>query len=211
MNGRGIDMKLVYGTYNPAKFDSMIEMIGGLDIEMIQLSSLCPNLIESDEKGNDPLSNAEEKALNYYKQINMPVFSCDSGLYFKDVNECDQPGVKIRRVNGRKLNDIEMIKHYVSLANKYGGKIVAYYKNAICLVMDENTIIRYDGDDLNSEEFYIVGKPHDISKEGFPLDSISIHIQSGKYYYDLENDQQDDLGVIEGFHNFFKNLLNDEV
>lgn len=200
-------MKIVYGTYNPAKFDSMVDMIGGLEIELIKLSSLGEHLIESDESGNDPLSNAEEKALNYFKQIKKPIFSCDSGLYFKGVKEQEQPGVKIRRVNGKKLNDIEMMNHYMCLVNKYGGKLVAYYKNAICLVMDKNNIIRYDGDDLNSEEFYIVNKPHSTVRDGFPLDSISVHIKSGNYYYDIDDDKQDNIGVIKGFHNFFKRVI----
>jgi XTP/dITP diphosphohydrolase len=201
-------MKLIYGTYNPAKFDGMVETIADIEIELIKLSSLGEHLIESNESGNDPLSNAEEKALNYYKQIKKPVFSCDSGLYFKGIKESEQPGVKIRRVNGKKLNDLEMMNHYMCLANEYGGKLVAYYRNAICLVMDENNIIRYDGDDLNSEEFYIVNKAHSKIVDGFPLDSISVHIKSGKYYYDIDDANQDDTGLINGFHNFFKRLIH---
>lgn len=204
-------MELIYGTYNQAKYDSMKKMIIDLEIELINLSSLKENLIESDESWNDPLSNAEEKAKNYYRQLKRPVFSCDSGLYFKGVKESEQPGVKIRRVNGEKLNDIEMINYYMQKARKHGGKLVAYYKNAICLVMDENNIIRYDGDDLNSEEFYIIEKPHSTIKEGFPLDSISVHIKSGKYYYDLDNDYQNEIGIINGFNNFFKRVLENIV
>ncbi|TDO73409.1 inosine/xanthosine triphosphate pyrophosphatase family protein [Halanaerobium saccharolyticum] len=200
-------MKLVYGTYNPAKYDSMVQIVEDLEIELISLSSFGKQVIESDESGNDPLSNAEEKALNYYKQIKKPVFSCDTGLYFRGVKECDQPGVKARRVNGKKLNDIEMMNHYISIADKYGGKLVAYYTNAICLVMDKNNIIRDDGDDLNSEEFYIVNKPHPTVREGFPLDSISVHIEKGKYYYDIGDDQQNNFGVSKGIHSFFKRLI----
>lgn len=201
-------MKLIYGTYNPAKHDSMVEMIGDLNIELIKLSSLGEHLKESEESGNDPLSNAQEKAMNYYRQLKQPLFSCDSGLYFKGVEKTEQPGVKIRRINGKKLNDMEMMNHYMNLATKYGGRLVAHYKNAICLVMDENNIIRADGDDLNSEEFYIVDKPHRITRDGFPLDSISVHIKSGKYYYDIENDQQDNIGIIGGVQNFFKRLIS---
>lgn len=200
-------MQLVYGTYNPAKYNSMVQIVKDLEIELISLSSFGEQVIESDESGNNPLSNAEEKALNYYNQIKKPVFSCDTGLYFKGIEEFEQPGVKARRVNGKKFNDTEMINHYINLANKYGGKLTAYYKNAICLVMNENNIIRYCGDDLNSEEFYIVNKPHPTMREGFPLDSISVHIKKEKYYYDIEDDQQKNFGVSKGFHSFFKRLI----
>jgi 8-oxo-dGTP diphosphatase len=200
-------MELVYGTYNPAKYSSMKKMIKNLDIDLIRLSSLKENLTESSECGNNPLSNAEEKAINYYKQLKRPIFSCDSGLYFKEVEDLEQPGVKIRRVNGKRLDDTEMINYYMGMARKYGGKLVAYYKNAICLVIDENNIIRYDGEDLNSEEFYLIDKPHGIIREGFPLDSISVHIRSGKYYYDMGDYYEDEIGVTKGVNNFFKRIL----
>jgi 8-oxo-dGTP diphosphatase len=33
------------------------------------------------EDGKEPLENARKKAWYYYKQINKPLFSCDSGLF----------------------------------------------------------------------------------------------------------------------------------
>lgn len=197
------DMQLIYGTYNKAKFDSMVEMLEGLSIELLPLSSIEGCLIEPQENGDNPISNAEQKAMSYYKQIKRPVFSCDSGLFFKEAEDWEQPGVKIRRVNGKRLNDIDMMNHYMALSNKYGGKLTAYYKNAICLVIDENNMISYDGADLNSEELYIVNHPHKKIREGFPLDSISMQIKSGRYYYDLDSTESKNIGVIRGFKNFF--------
>lgn len=196
-------MNLIYGTNNPSKLESMIKALDGLDLSIIGLQALGMKIKDARETGKDPLSNATQKALFYYNQIKQSVFSCDSGLYFEGVDEKDQPGVLIRRINGKALTDMEMIVYYSNLAAKYGGKLTAYYKNSICLVMDENNIYKYDGEDIYSEKFYIVNKPHPSSREGFPLDSLSVEMESMKYYYDLDNTESESLGVIHGFRNFF--------
>jgi 8-oxo-dGTP diphosphatase len=46
--------------------------------------------------------------------------------------------------------------------------------------MDEDSIYKYDGEDIYSEKFYIVNKPHSKSREGFPLDSLPVDMDSMK-------------------------------
>ena len=72
------------------------------------------------ENGNTPLENAEIKARAYFETFHMPVFSCDSGLYFDELKDEEQPGIHVRRVNGKELSDEEMTEYYASLAKKYG-------------------------------------------------------------------------------------------
>ena len=62
---------------------------------------------------------------------------------------------------------------------------------------------------IYSEKFYIVDKPHKEYREGFPLDSLSVEMESMKYYYDLEGKESEKLGVIHGFRNFFIRSIND--
>ncbi|GMQ58506.1 hypothetical protein AN1V17_29010 [Vallitalea sediminicola] len=200
-------MDLVYGTYNSSKFQSMGKMLKGLDVNLIHLDSFDMKITEAEENGKEPLDNAFAKAKTYYNQLKRPVFSCDSGLFFDNVDEKDQPGVYIKRVKGKVLTDLEMQSYYSDLAREYGGRLTAYYKNSICLVMNENTVYRYDGEDLNSEKFYMVTKPHDIFRKGFPLDSLSVEMKSMKYYYDLDEGENDNLGVISGFRKFFIEIL----
>lgn len=202
-------MNLFYGTYNPSKLNSMIKMLEGLNLSITGLGTLNMQIKEAEETGKDPLSNATQKAMFYFEQIKQPIFSCDSGLYFEGVDEEDQPGVLIKRIHGNSLTYKEMLSYYSNLATKYGGKLVAYYKNSICLVMNESNIYKYDGEDIYSEKFYIVDKPHKKYREGFPLDSLSVEIESMKYYYDLEGNKSESLGVIHGFRNFFIRSIND--
>lgn len=202
-------MKILYGTANPAKLKSMREMLQGLDIEIISLKDVSLKADEIDESGNEPLENAKIKALAYYKATKMPVFSCDSGLYIEGLDNEIQPGVHVRRVNGKVLTDEEMIEYYTGIASSLGGKVKAKYKNAICLILDEENIFEYDGEDICSVEFLISNKAHTKRNVGFPLNSISLEIKSERYYMDIEvdKDYEDEDRMIEGFRKFFINTV----
>lgn len=183
-------------------------MLAGLDIKIIGIENSGDVIMEAGEDGNNPLANAKQKALYYYSQLKRPVFSCDSGLYFRGVADDIQPGVKVARVGEKRLNDRQMLEHYMKVADKHGvnGKLTAYYKNAICLVIDENTIICEDGDSICSEDFHITSIPHGDFEEGFPLNSISVHIESGKYYNDIPGGAEK-YSDKNGFYDFFKKVL----
>jgi 8-oxo-dGTP diphosphatase len=204
-------MKLLYGTGNPAKLSAMKSRLEQLDIELIGLNDLEAegNIIpEVVENGNTPLENARLKALAYYEAFHIPVFSCDSGLYFDNVSDEIQPGVHVRNIKGKCLSDDEMLKYYSGLVKDY-GKLVARYRNAICFVMDEKHVYEAMEPNMESEKFILTDKPHStIRKEGFPLDSISIDIRTGKYYYDLPEDKLEQVAVEDGFLEFFKKVLN---
>lgn len=205
----GINLKILYGTSNPAKIQHMRDMLRGLDIEIIGLNDVELEIGRIDESGNNPLENAKIKANAYYRAYKMPVFSCDSGLYIEKLENQNQPGVHVRRVNGKELNDEEMIEHYTSIASKLGGSARARYKNAICLILNEECIFEYDGEDIGSETFIIESKPHDKRDIGFPLDSISVDIKSGKYYMDVKDciDEDNDECPGRGFRKFFSGIL----
>lgn len=204
-------MKLLYGTGNLAKLSAMRNRLEQLDIELIGLNDLRVegrNVPEVKEDGNTPLENARLKAMVYYEAFQIPVFSCDSGLYFDNVPDEVQPGVHVRNVNGKCLSDDEMIDYYSGLVKVYGN-LVARYRNAICFVMDNTHIYETMEPSMESEKFILTDKPHStIRKEGFPLDSISLDIKTNKYYYDLPEDKLEQLAVEDGFLEFFKNILN---
>lgn len=204
-------MKLLYGTGNLAKLSAMRNRLEQLDIELIGLNDLraegkiIPGVIED---GNTPLENARLKAMAYYEAFQIPVFSCDSGLYFDNVPDVVQPGVHVRNVNGKCLSDDEMIDYYSGLVKAYGN-LVARYRNAICFVMDDAHIYEAMEPSMESEKFILTDKPHStVRKEGFPLDSISLDIKTNKYYYDLPEDKLKQVAVEDGFLEFFKNILN---
>ena len=204
-------MKLLYGTGNRAKLSAMRSRLKQLDIELIGLDDLraegktIPQVVED---GKSPLENARLKATAYYEAFHIPVFSCDSGLYFDNVSEAIQPGVHVRNVNGKCLTDDEMIDYYSGLVKIYGN-LVARYRNAICFVQDDTHIYEAMEPSMESEKFILTDRPHSIvRKKGFPLDSISLDIKTNKYYYDLPTDRLEQVAVEDGFLDFFKRVLD---
>ena len=202
-------MKILYGTGNPAKLSAMKRRLEPLGIELIGLQDIKAMgriIPEVEENGVTPLENARLKAKAYYQAFQMPVFSCDSGLYFDNVPEEIQPGVHVRTVNGKYLSDEEMQAYYAGLAGKYGN-LIARYCNAICFVQGENTIYEAMEPSMESERFLLTDRIHPIRKKGFPLDSLSIDIKTGKYYYDLPEGALDRVAVEDGFLEFFRRYI----
>ena len=202
-------MQIIYGTGNPAKLAAMQRRLAGLDLDIIGLKDVEGEIPAVPETGKSPLENARQKALAYYDVFQMPVFSCDSGLYFENVPDEVQPGVHVRNINGKCLSDEEMIAYYGGLAEKYGD-LVARYRNAICFVVDGDTVYEAMEPTMESERFLLTDRAHPILKKGFPLDSLSIDIKTGKYYYDLPEDALDQVAVEDGFLEFFKEILSVE-
>ncbi|MCI9079113.1 MAG: hypothetical protein HFH68_09370 [Lachnospiraceae bacterium] len=201
-------MKLLYGTKNPAKLSAMQKKLKELGIGLTGLNELGCQIPSVPEEGYTPLENARQKAEAYYNAFRLPVFSCDSGLYLDNVPEEIQPGVHVRTINGRYLTDSEMIKYYSGLVHKYGN-LNARYKNAICLILDEYHIYEAMEQSMESERFIITDKPHKILKEGFPIDSLSIDIKSGCYFYDLPEERLEQMAVEDGFIKFFRKVLKE--
>lgn len=201
-------MKILYGTTNKAKLESMKRITESLDIEIIGLNDLKQPLPVVNENGKNPLENAKLKARAYYEAFDMPVFSCDSGLYFDDLEESLQPGTHIRRVNGRELADEEMIEYYSNLAKRYNNKLIGRYRNAICFIIDDDTCFSSMEESLATESFMLVSKPHEKRITGYPLDSLSVDIESGEYYHDLGEFAVDKSAIEQGFKGFFRKALS---
>ena len=178
--------KILYGTTNKAKLDLMRRAVSTLEIEVIGLDDLDVKISDIPENGSTPLENAEIKARAYFEAFKIPVFSCDSGLYFDGLKDDEQPGIYVRRVGGRELNDAEMTEHYAALSLRHGGNIIGRYRNAIYLILDEDR--HYSSMDISiaTEPFILASRPHEKSVQGFPLDRLSKDIKSGEYYYDMD-------------------------
>ena len=94
-NRKDTIVKILYGTTNNGKLQAMKNAVKSLDIQLISLNDVDGELPSINESGTTPLDNAEIKARAYYDVFHMPVFSCDSGLYFDELKEEEQPGVHV--------------------------------------------------------------------------------------------------------------------
>ena len=110
-------MKLLYGTTNQAKLISMQRVTKKIGIEIFGLNDLYKipefqniQLPDVDETGKNPLENATIKAKAYYELLKIPVFSCDTGLYFEDVEEKEEATRLIEEdLKGQMNENIELI------------------------------------------------------------------------------------------------------
>lgn len=195
--------KILYGTGNPAKLDAIRQNLKELGLEIIGLHDMEGKIPEAPEEGTTPIENARQKAWVYFKHYKVPVFSCDSGLYIEGLPDALQPGVHVRTINGKYLTDEEMLAYYSGLARQYGD-LAAQYKNSICLIVDAEHVYESEDESLNGGRFLITQQPHHIRRKGFPLDSLSKQISSGRYFYDISENEADKLVVYNAIAALFR-------
>lgn len=178
-------MDILLGTTNPAKINRFSNLLSGFSVHILtpkDLSITC----EPEESGKNPAENAKIKAMFYAKYC--PNVICnDSGLYFTELPLDDprQPGLHIRTPYGTRLNDEEMIVHYSGLAHDLGGRITAYYLDAIAISASSITSVYQDSEDaLQDGAFYLTATPSPNRTPGWPLDSLSVNKQTGLYFVD---------------------------
>lgn len=138
----------------------------------------------------------------------MVVIAMDDNLYIEGIPEEKQPGMYVRRVNGKKLNDNEMIEYYSKLASEYGknGKLICRWIYGMALIKDGKEYTYT----WQKNDFYLVDQPSNIINPGYPLNTISVNKKLNKYFTDLtEKDkqtiQEDESDVIEFIT---RNVLN---
>lgn len=197
--------KIVFATGNSSKGKRFSKGLAKYDIRVITLKDL--NLtLDVEENGKDAISNALIKARECFKKTSMPTIGMDDTLYLEGVPDELQPGLFVRRVNGKTLNDEEMIEYYSKLVNEYGGKLTAKWVYGMVI---------YNGKETNEYSwskghFYFIDKPCEKRNPGYPLDSISIIPECNKYFVDLteedKNKNQKDYNEDDVIEFIVKNL-----
>lgn len=193
-------MKILFATTNLAKVGKYKEKLAEKGIELITINDLDFKL-DVDENGKNAIENAYIKAKAYYDATDMPTIGMDNCLFLEEVPEEKQPGTHVRRINGKELNDEEMIEHYTNLVKEYGGKLTAKWVYGMVMCTGKG-IFEHT---WNKSDFYLVDKACDKRNPGYPLDSMSVMPDTGKYWLEMteedkakskEKDKKPD-GVIE--------------
>ena len=186
-------MRVLIGTTNPSKVKRFEKFLDGCDIEFCTLKDLGITQ-EPEESGMNPAENAVIKA-KYYGQFFDIVICNDSGLYFDAIplDDSRQPGLNIRTPGGcERLDDEAMIKYYSDLIHSLGGKVLAYYLDGIA-VYNKGEIYSFmeNSEATREDAFYMVDTPSDNRHEGWPLDSLSLNINTMTYFVDKGNNIYD--------------------
>ena len=184
--------KIIFATGNPTKAKRFSKGLLNYDIEVLSLKDL--NLkLEVEENGKNVIENALNKARECYKNTKMPTIGMDDSLYLEGVPDEMQPGLFVRRVNGKNLNDEEMLIHYKSLVSKYGkdGKLNCKWIYGLAVIDENGKESTYTWEKAN---FYMVSEASEKINPGYPLNSISKYKALGKYFTDTTDE---DLKLIE--------------
>lgn len=176
-------MILVQGTSSKLKYDLMKDRLKDLDIELIRPVDLNIN-IDIEEDGKTVEENSIKKAKAYYEVTKLPVIAEDSGLYIDKFKDSEQPGLYVKRVNGREdLTDDEILNYYIDKLNSYGGSSLAHYYTGVCIIDIDGNIY---SDTIIETPFLLTTNARKIkSIKGGVLESISYDIDSNKYFDEL--------------------------
>lgn len=199
--------EILFATGNKSKAKRFTKGLLANDIKVLTLEDVNIN-IEVEENGTTAIENALIKARDYAKETNLPVFAMDDTLYLENVPEDKQPGMYVRRVNGKRLTDEEMIEYYSNLAKEYGtnGLITGRWIYGMALISNGHEYTYT----WSKENFYITSTPSKIINPGYPLNTISINIKLNKYFTDMTEEdkllvQEDESHVVD----FLVNSMTD--
>ena len=180
--------KVLFATGNESKAKRFKDGLLRNGIEIITIKDIDED-IEVSEDGKDAIENALIKARAYAKVLDIPVFAMDDSLYIDNIPDDKQPGLYVRRVNGKRLSDEGMLTYYSNLAHEYGvdGKLTCRWVYGIAVINNgvESTYT------WSKDDFYIVDKPSDKIDPGYPLNTISINKKSNKYFTDMTKEDHD--------------------
>lgn len=196
-------MKVLLATGNPAKKERYQSLVSEFGYEVLSLKDV--NIkVDIDESGNNPLENALIKARAYYKESGIPTIAQDDGLFIDKFSDDKQPGTHVRRVNGKELNDDEMIEYYTKELEKVGGKSKAKWVRGLVFI-DENAKEHILA---TEDETLFVSKPCEKREVGYPLSSIGFKEKLNKYTVEMtkEEAEKEWKEYYSSIRNFFRNL-----
>lgn len=178
-------MKVLFATNNPAKIEYYEKELNRNGIEVITIKDLEKSL-EVEENGKDAIENARIKAEAYYKAYKMPTIAIDDTLFIDGLPDEKQPKTNVRRVNGKRLNDEEMLAHYRKIVNDLGGQANAYWLHGIAVCKNGKTTTY-----SKKTEFIFTEKASPVISEGYPLDSMTYIPEYNKFLSEMTPEEKE--------------------
>lgn len=189
---------ITMGTTNPAKIAQIAGVLApiGIDVVGVADKKLLPEVVED---GATVQENARKKAVSYAKALGRRVFSMDNALYLEGLAPEDQPGVHVRRIGGQMRNtDDELLEHYQQVVRSLGGKVNGYWEFGVCVADPDGRV--WETTITSSRIFTDKRSSHSI--EGYPLESIQIDPESGRYISEMSEAEQ---------ATFWQHMLGEEL
>lgn len=169
-------MKVLIATKNKGKIEKYSTILKKLNISYCTLDDMNIN-IEIEENGNTTTENAIIKANAYYNKVHMPVLTDDSGLIIDNLPKEKQPGVFVRRYNGKVLTDEEIIELYSKEIEEIGGESTGAFVISIAIVDEKGNVHTKE----TKHQRLFISKPDINRVPGYPLSSLIYDIETNMY------------------------------
>jgi len=195
--------KILFGTGNISKLNRIRAIVKNLPLEILSINDLNID-IDIEEDGTSVEENAIKKAKAYFSESNIPAFSIDSGLFIDKFSEDKQPGLFVRRINGKRASDDEMLDYYKKELEKVGGTSEGKWVSSIVFVLNEDMVRTYE----LIEERIFTSKESLTREEGWPLSSLAIDPTLNKYVSEITEQEREKLQEEsdEKIYNIFKKI-----
>lgn len=182
--------KIVIASKNPAKVKRFKNLLSKYAKEVIGISDLGIK-DKPEEKGGTAEENAEIKAKYYSQKAGLPVFSEDEALYVDFLAKNKQPGVHVRRINGKdEVDDDQLLLHWERIVLKVPKeKRTGRWHIAYCIAKpDENTKIS-----ALDHPIIFFAPSSKIRIPGWPLSSLEGPVEFGKPHSELYSEERKKL------------------
>ncbi|MBU4370090.1 hypothetical protein KKG58_05050 [Patescibacteria group bacterium] len=174
--------KIVIATHNPAKKERFRGVFTGMVKDILVLDDF--GITEKpQEYGITAEENAEIKARFYSRKLNLPVFSEDEALYVDFLPPEKQPGVFVRRIEGKDEADDNKLLNYWEriIAEVPKGKRTGRWHIAYSLAFPNNSIKKI----VIDHEILFFSPPSKIILPGWPMSSLEGPVEFRKPHSEL--------------------------
>ena len=182
--------KIVIASRSPAKRKRYGRLMAGMADEILSFSNL---EIEGkpDESGETAEENAQIKARFYSQRTNLPVFSEDEALCVDFLSSDKQPGVHVRRIEGKsEVSDDELFAYWEKIVARVPKeKRTGYWYVAYCLLIPGGKI-KTMAIDYPITFFSPSSK---IRIPGWPMSSLEGPTKFGKPHSELNNEERQEM------------------
>ncbi|MFA5886318.1 MAG: non-canonical purine NTP pyrophosphatase [Patescibacteria group bacterium] len=180
-------MPLIIGTKNKAKIEQIKSALNSLNFDIQELPD--QEFPEIRENGQTALDNARLKALAYTQLIRRPILSMDNALYLEGLADDRQPGTHVRHISNRidRPSDDEIIDYYSKLISELGNKITGYWEYGVCVATPDGKTQEIV---FRSPRIF-VSCPSSQVIAGYPLESLQIDPDTGKYCSEMTQSEKD--------------------
>lgn len=182
--------KIVIASKNPAKVKRFRNILSKYAKNVISLSDLRIT-DKPEENGLTAEENAKIKGVFYSQKTGLPVFCEDEALYVDFLPKSKQPGVYIRRVNGKdELDDDQLLSHWEKIIVKVPEeKRTGYMNFAYCLAKPDGILKTFTFD----RSIIFFSPTSKVRIPGWPMSSLEGPLEFGKPHSELTQEERKKL------------------